>query len=46
VAAFRPPTHAREPKFVPVEHEKAVTRVEVFHGVKKTEETFDLPVGK
>ncbi len=44
--AFRPQAHPREPKFVPAAHEREVTRVEVFQGVKKTEETFDLPVGK
>lgn len=44
VPAFKVPARPREPKFLPVGRE--VTRVEVFHGVKKTEETFDLPAGK
>jgi pilus assembly protein CpaB len=44
--ASRPPVQRPAPKLVAVTHEREVTRVEVFHGVKKTEETFDLPVGK
>jgi pilus assembly protein CpaB len=31
---------------VPVHHEREVATVEVFQGVKKTEQTFDVPVGK
>jgi pilus assembly protein CpaB len=53
IPAFRPPTRPLPPQTATANQSQAsvatqreVARVEVFRGVKKSEETFDLPTGK
>jgi pilus assembly protein CpaB len=46
--SFRPPVKARPARVqpqVPAAQQREVARVEVFRGIKKSEETFDLPTG-
>jgi hypothetical protein len=40
------PSPAAAPSEKPGAQQREVARVEVFRGVKKSEETFDLPTGK